>query len=88
MEMRGQQGTLFVASGKGMSMFSPVAKITCFSEIWYGDCLPNLLQQEPKLSFEKLLRGCLIATSLNNSLMLTAREVAERKRTYRDRIIL
>ena len=47
---------IFVASGKAMSMFSPVMWI---SEFWYGDCLLNMPQQEPKLSFEQLFEALL-----------------------------
>ena len=50
---------IFVASGQAMSMFSPVTMIQCFPEFWYGDCLPNMPQHEPKLSFEKLVEGLL-----------------------------
>jgi len=48
---------LFVPSGKAMSMFSPHTWSKCFSEFWYGDCLPNMPHQQPRLSFEELFEA-------------------------------
>ena len=50
---------LFVPSGKAMSMFNPLTWTQCFSEFWYGDCLPNMPQQEPKFNFEELFETLL-----------------------------
>ena len=38
-------------------MFNPHTWTKCFSEFWYGDCLPNMALQEPKLSYEELFEA-------------------------------
>ena len=35
-------------------MFNSATWTECFSEFWFGDCLPNMATQEPKLTFEEL----------------------------------
>ena len=40
-------------------MFSPVTWTKCFCEFWYGDCLPNMPNQQPRLNFEELFEALL-----------------------------
>ena len=45
---------VFVPSDGPLSMFNSATWTECFSEFWFGDCLPNMATQEPKLTFEEL----------------------------------
>jgi len=45
---------VFVPSDGPLSMFNSTTWTECFSEFWFGDCLPNMQTQEPKLTFEEL----------------------------------
>ena len=45
---------VLVPSGQALSMFNSATWTECFSEFWFGDCLPNMATQEPKLTFEEL----------------------------------
>ena len=54
-----EHSALFVPTNKPLSMFDGATWSKCCSEWWYGDALPNMHEQQPKLSYEELF-GCLI----------------------------
>ena len=45
---------LLVPSGKALSIFDPSTWTKCFSEYWFGDCLPNDPNRPRKITFERL----------------------------------
>ena len=45
---------LLVPSGKALSMFDPATWTKCFSEFWFGDCLPNDTDRPQPITFERL----------------------------------
>ena len=50
---------LFVPSQKPLSMFDPTTWCKCFSELWFGDGLPNDPLRPRKITFETLFAALL-----------------------------
>ena len=50
---------LFVPSQKPLSMFDPTTWCKCFSEWWFGDCLPNDPVRPRKITFEMIFAALL-----------------------------
>ncbi len=47
--------TLRVQTGAPLSLFDPAAWVACFTEFFYGDCVPNL-ERPAKISWRRLFR--------------------------------